>query len=77
MTIFIKTVGKIFCKESHGPFKAYIENQNTYCLKCKQRTNNKLFTPKPLVNTLIAQKSICSDCGYNKSIFVKEYKPKT
>ena len=35
-----------------------VKNQNTYRLKCKQRTNNKLITPKPLANLLITQKLI-------------------
>ena len=50
-------VGKIY-KEPPGPSKAYIEKQNTYCLKCKERTNNKSIMPKQVVTKLTAQKSI-------------------
>ena len=53
----IKMVGKIY-KELPGPSKAYIEKQNTYCLKYKERTNNKSIMPKQVVNKLTAQKSI-------------------
>ena len=53
----IKMVGKIY-KESPGPSKAYIEKQNTYCLKYKERTNNNSSMPKQVVNKLTAQKSI-------------------
>ena len=53
----IKMVGKIY-KEPPAPSKAYIEKQNTYCLKCKERTNNKSIMPKQVINKLTAQKSI-------------------
>ena len=44
-------VGKIYYQESRGkPFKAYVKKQDTYCLRCKQRTDNKLVTAKQVVN---------------------------
>ena len=54
----IKMVGQIYYKEPPGPSKAYIEKRTTYCLKCKQITNNKSIMPKQEVNRLTAQKSI-------------------
>ena len=41
----------------------------------QKRTDNKSITAKQVVNKLIAQESICADCGSKKSVFVKEYKP--
>ena len=72
----MKMVGKIYYQESwEKPFKAYIKKEDTYCLGCIKRTDNKSITPKEMVNKLIAQKPICADYGFKKSIFVKEYKP--
>ena len=53
----------------------YDKKQDTYCLRCKQRPDNKLITVKQVVNKLIAQKSSCVDCDSKKSAFVKKYKP--
>ena len=39
--------------------------------KIQIRTDNKSITAKQVVNKLIAQKSVCADCGSEKSIFVK------
>ena len=75
-TYLTKMVGKICCQESRGePFKGYVKKQNTYCLRCKRRTDNKSMTAKQVVNKSIAPKSVCADCGAKKSVFVKEYKP--
>ena len=41
----------------------------------QKRTDNKSITAKQVINKLIAQESICADCGSKKSVFVKEYKP--
>ena len=72
----IKMIGKVQHKElSQEPFKVYFKKQNTYCVRCKKRTDNKSITPKQLVNKLIAKKSICADCGSKKLVFVNEYKP--
>ena len=71
-TYLIKLVGKICYQESRGTaFKAYVKKQDTHCLTCRKRTDNKLITPKQVVNKLNAQKSICADCGSKKSVFVK------
>ena len=68
--------GKICYQRSWGTsFKTYIKKQDTYCLRCKKRTDNKSITPKQIVYKLIAQKSICVDCSSKKSVFVKEWKP--
>ena len=68
----IKMVCKIYYQESRGePFKVYVKKQDTYCLRCKTRTDNKSIIAKQVVNKLIAQKSICADCGAKKSVFVK------
>ena len=68
-------IGKIYYKESsQAPFKVYIKRQDTYCLRCKRRTDNKSVMPKKIVNKLIAQKSICVNCGSKKSVSVKECK---
>ena len=40
-----------------------------------KKNRYKPITPKEMVNKLIAQKSICADYGFKKSIFLKEYKP--
>ena len=53
----------------------YIKKQDTNCLRCKKRTDNKSITAKQVVNKLISQESICADCGSKKSVFVEEYKP--
>ena len=53
----------------------YVKKQDTYFLRCKTRTDYKSIIAKQVVNKLIAQKSICVDCGAKKSVFVKEYKP--
>ena len=51
-------VGKIHYQESpRKPFKVYVKKQDTYCLTCKTRTDNKLITAKQVVNKLIAQKN--------------------
>ena len=72
----IKVVSKIYYQEPRGnSFKAYVKKQDTYCLRCKIRTENKLVTAKKLVNKLIAQKSRFVDCDSEKLVFVKEYKP--
>ena len=72
----INIVGKIYYQESRGkPFKAYVKKQDTYYLRCKTRTDNKLSATKQVVNKLIAQKSGCVDCDSKKSVFEKEYKP--
>ena len=69
-------VGKIHYQESpRKPFKVYVKKQDTYCLRCKTRTDNKLITAKQVVNKLITQKSRCVDCDSKKSVFVKECKP--
>ena len=39
--------------------------------KMQKRTDDKSITAKQVVNKLIAQKSICADCGSKKSVFVK------
>ena len=57
------------------PFEAYVKKQDTYCLRCKKRTDNNSIIAKLVVNRLITQKSICPDCGAIKSVFGKEYKP--
>ena len=63
-------VGKMCYQESRGKLlKAYVKKQDTYCLRCKKRTDNKLITAKQVVNRIIAQKSRCVDC--KKSVFVK------
>ena len=50
-------VSDIYYEESRGtPFQTYVKKQDTYCLKCKQKTDNKLVTSKQVVNKLIAQK---------------------
>ena len=74
IAIIIKMVGKIYYKEPQGSFKAYINKQNTHCLKCRKQNNTSIMS-KQVVNKLTAQKSTCSDCGSKKSVFVKEYKP--
>ena len=72
----INIVGKIYYQESRGkPFKAYVKKQDTYYLRCKTRTDNKLIATKQVVNKLIAQKSGCVGCDSKKSVFEKEYKP--
>ena len=72
----INIVGKIYYQESRGkPFKAYVKKQDTYYLRCKTRTDNKLIATKQVVNKLIAQKSGCVDCDSKKSVSEKEYKP--
>ena len=66
----------MYYQESRGkPLKMYERKQDTYCLRCKQRPDNKLITAKQVENKLIAQKSSCVDCNSKKSVFVKEYKP--
>ena len=45
--------------------------QDTYCL----RTDNKSITAKQVVNKLISQKSISTNCGAKKPVFIKECKP--
>ena len=71
-SLFIKFITKNHLKHF---FKACIKNQDTYCLGCKKRADNKSITPKQVVNKLIAQKPICLDCSSKKSVFVKENKP--
>ena len=67
--------GKIYYQESWGePFKAYAKKQDTYCLRCQKRTDNKSITVKQVVNKLIVQKSTCAVCSSKKSVFVNEYK---
>ena len=73
--IIIKMVGKICYKELEGSFKAYIKRQDAYCLMWKKQTDNKSITPEQVANELIAQESLCVDCGSKKSIFIQEYKP--
>ena len=42
-------IGKIYYKESsQAPFKVYIKRQDTYCLRCKKRTDNKSVMPKKI-----------------------------
>ena len=69
-------VGKIKYQEfRREPFKAYVKKQDTCCLRCKKRTDNKLITAKQVTHKSIAQKSIRADFGAKKLIFAKEYKP--
>ena len=43
-------VRKIYYQESRGkPFKAYVKKQDSYCLRCNTRTDNKLITAKQVV----------------------------
>ena len=68
-TYLIKMFGKIYYQESCGkPFKVYVKKQDTYCLRCKTRIDNKLITAKQVVNKLIAQKSRCVDRDSKKSV---------
>ena len=69
-------VGKTYYQESKGEhFKVYLKKQGTHCLKCKKRKDNKSITAKPVVNKLMSQKSVCADCGVEKSVLEKECKP--
>ena len=68
-------VGKIYYQESREkPFKAYVKKQDTYYLRCKLGTDNKVITAKQVVNKLIAQKSWYVDCNSIKSVLLKKYK---
>ena len=41
----------------------------------QKRTDNKSIPAKPMIDTLMSQKSVCANCGAKKSVFIKEYKP--
>ena len=66
---------KFITKNLEDPLKRTLKKQDTYCLACKERTDNKPITPKQVVIKFIAQASICVDCGSKKSAFVKDDKP--
>ena len=70
-----KWLVKFITKSLEGKsFKGYSKKQDTYCKRCKTKTNDKLITAKQVVNKLISQKSSCVDSD-SKNVFVKEYKP--
>ena len=49
----------------------------TYCIKCRKNTENldsKIFKTK---NNRLIMRSKCSDCGIEKSRFVKEEEAKS
>ena len=66
---------KFITKNLEDPLKRTLKKQDTYCLACKEQTDNKPITPKQVAIKFIAQASICVDCGSKKSVFVKEHKP--
>ena len=65
-TYLIKWLVKFISKNSkENLLKRMLKN------KIQKRTDNKSITAKQVVNKLIAQKSICADCGSKKSVFIK------
>ena len=53
----------------------YIKKENSYCLVCKKKTDNKNIKGVALENKIGQQKSICVDCDSKKSTFLKPIKP--
>ena len=65
-TYLIKWLVKFISKNSkENLLKRMLKN------KMQKRTDNKSITAKQVVNKLIAQISICADCGSKKSVFIK------
>ena len=59
---------KMTCKE-------YVKKkENTYCLVCKKKTDNKKIRRVALVNKIATQ---CTVCTSRKSTFLKPIKPIT
>ena len=50
------------------------KEKNTYCLVCKKKTDNKEIRRVPLVNKIETQRTLCTDCSFRKSTFLKPIK---
>ena len=59
--------------------KQYLKKkkENTYCLVCKNKTDNKKIGGVILVNKIATQRSLCYFCSSRKSSFLKPIKPIT
>ena len=44
----------------------------TYCLSCKQNTDNYYKGKKTLTNSVLIQKSLCKKCFNEQSTFLKQ-----
>ena len=50
--------------------------ENTYCLICKKKADNKKNSGVALVNKIATQRSLCTVCTSRKSTFLKGIKKK-
>ena len=57
--------------------KQYVKKENTYCLVCKKKTDNKKIRAVALVNKIATQRSLCTVCTSIKSTLLKPIKPIT
>ena len=46
--------------------------ENTYCLICKKKADNKKNSGVALVNKIATQRSLCTVCTSRKSTFLKQ-----
>ena len=60
-----------YCFKSKEKQKYAKNNENTYCLVCKKKTDNKLIA---LENKIGQEKSTCVNCDSKKSTFIKPVK---
>ena len=54
--------------------KQYLKKkkENTYCLVCKNKTDNKKIGGVILVNKIATQRSLCYFCSSRKSSFLNQ-----
>ena len=56
--------------------KKYVKKkENTYCLVCKKKTDNKKIKGVTLANKIATQRSLCTVCSSRKLPFLKPIKP--
>ena len=53
------------------------KKENTYCLVCRKKTNNKKIRGVALKNKIAIRRLLCTDCVSRKSTFLKPIKPVT
>ena len=49
-----------------------MKKKNTYCLVCKNKTDNRKIRGVALVNKIATQRSLCTVCTSRKSTFLKQ-----
>ena len=55
--------------------KQYVKKEdNTYCLVCKKKTDNKKIKGVTLANKIATQISLCTVCTSRRSTFLKPIK---